>query len=189
MGELDSIDMVHLATSWVSTETGEKMRLGQVWKNNTAVLIFLRHFACIACRAHAKQIWDSRSRFEGSNGKVIFIGNGQPSFIEAFKKDLGLEDSLIVTDPTLQIFRAAGFKKGFFYVVHPGSVVNAIKLVADGHKQTAYTKEAGTHWQLGGVMVINPQAKVLYHFTSETLGDFPEIDDILQFESDATLNS
>lgn len=168
------VDIVALANCSAHLPTGESLKIGHLWQKQTIIFIFLRHFACIACRAHATQVWADRDKYEKSGAKLVFIGNGQPTFIEAFKNDLKMEHAMILTDPSLESFRAAGLKRGFFAVVQPRSAINAIKLANEGHIQTAHHPDSGTHWQLGGVLAINPRSKVLYHFRSESLGDLPE---------------
>lgn len=174
------VDIDKLAKSTVFLDPEKHLLLGQLWKNQSVVLIFLRHFACIACRAHAAQVWGEREKFERSGAKLVFVGNGQPNWIEHFRTDLGIERGVILTDPSLQSFEAAGFKNGFFNLVRPQSAINILKLTKAGHKQTPYTPDAGSHFQMGGVLAINPSGKVLYRFASEALGDFPEEDPYLE---------
>ncbi len=171
---LTELNMSALGDCAVFTTDSAQLQLRQLWSSQTAIFVFLRHFACIACRAHAKQVWNEREKYEKTGGKLIFIGNGQPHFIEKFSEDLALKGALIVTDPTQSAFKAAGFREGFFYVVNPASVVNAVQLVAQGHRQTSYSPDAGKHWQLGGILVVSRNGKPLYHYISESLGDFPE---------------
>lgn len=179
MGYLeDSVDIVTLANTLIKDSSGNSIKMGHLWAKQNVVLVFLRHFACIACRAHAIQVWTGREKYEKSGAKLIFIGNGSPDYIEHFRKELQLDPAVVLTDPSLQSFYAAGFKRGFFRIVQPHSVINAAKLALKGFKQAAYTKEAGTHWQLGGVLAISTNGKVLYHFISHSLGDFPPESDI-----------
>ncbi len=168
------IDVTALGNCIVLGPASVKIQMQQFWNKQPAVFIFLRHFACIACRAHAQQVWSDRKKYESSGGKLVFVGNGQPHFIEKFREDMKMKDALIVTDPTHEVFKKAGFRDGFFYVAQPASVINAVKLVAQGHKQTAYSADQGTHWQLGGILVVSPAGKPTYHYISEALGDFPE---------------
>ena len=168
------INLVALANLPVKTPDGAEFPVGRVWKNQTAILVFLRHFACISCRGHAAQVWAEREKYEKGGSKIIFIGNGSPQFIEKFKEDLGMKSAVVLTDPTLETFRAAGFRKGFSYFVQAKTIINAFKLFKDGHRQVTYTKEAGTYWQLGGILVISQGGKVLYHHVSEFFGDFPD---------------
>lgn len=169
-----TVNMAKLASSSVQISDGSEFLLGRVWKNQTAILVFLRHFACIGCRAHAKQVWDNRAAYEKGGGKIVFVGNGESHFISKFREDLDLKEALIVTDPSLEVFRAAGFNRGFSYILQTKTIVNAFKLFKDGHRQTTYTKEAGTHWQLGGILAVSTKGSILYHYVSEYLGDFPE---------------
>jgi peroxiredoxin len=167
------VDIVTLANCSAWLPSGEELKIGQLWQKQTVILIFLRHFACIACRAHASQVWNEREKYEKSGAKLIFIGNGSPDFIEKFKEDMNMGGAMILTDPTLESFRAAGLKRGILALVQPKSMTNAVKLAMQGHRQTAYTADAGHLVQLGGVVAINTHSKILYHFRSESFGDLP----------------
>jgi peroxiredoxin len=182
--ENSSVDILSLANAVVFDPEGRQLKLGQVWNSAPAILIFLRHFACISCRAHAVQVWSERQKYEKNGARIVFIGNGQPQFIQTFKEDLGLQEALILTDPSLMSFQAAGLRNGYLAVIQLNSVIDAIKLAVDGHTQSAYSKEAGTHWQLGGIVAIGQDGKVLYRYASQSLGDFPDsdIDVIVQAE-------
>jgi len=160
-------------------ENGRKIRAATIWEKQKVVLIFLRHFACIACRAHAVQIWGQRELYEKNGAKVIFIGNGPASFIRGFKEDLKIVGAPVYTDPSLESFRVCGFKHGFLNLVKPATVVNAISLALDGHRQGPLQRGTGDHWQLGGVVVITPKNEVVFHFISESLGDHPPEKDVL----------
>ncbi len=167
------VDIVSLANSSAWLPSGEKLKIGQLWQKQTVILIFLRHFACMACRAHASQVWSEHEKYEKSGAKLVFIGNGSPDFIEKFKEDMSMEGAMILTDPTLESFRAAGLKRGILALVQPKSFVNAAKLAMQGHRQTKSSPESGHHLQLGGVVAINTRSKILYHFRSESFGDLP----------------
>ena len=167
-----TVDVVSLANAVVLDPQGRQLKVGHLWNKNATVLVFLRHFACIACRAHAVEVWADRERYEKTGAKIVFIGNGAPEYIDAFKNELGLQKALILTDPTLVTFKAAGLRNGILAVVTPKSVVNMAKLAAKGHVQKSMAAE-GTHWQLGGVVALNKDGKVIYHYVSESVGDLP----------------
>jgi hypothetical protein len=172
MKQKNPIDLYNLAKCSVQNENGEPIELGTLWREQRTMLIFLRHFACIACRAHATQVWQRREFYERNKVNVAFIGNGNAHFIENFKKDLGLTGAQVYTDPSLATFRLCGFRRGFLALVSVKTIANASSLYAKGNRQTQLTAE-GDHWQLGGVVVITPDNKVPFHFISEALGDFP----------------
>lgn len=167
------VNIEHLATIRIFASPDQQILVGQLWKKQTAIMVFLRHFACIACRAHAAQVWNDRTKYESSGAKIVFIGNGQPNWIEKFREDLGIDKGIILTDPSLTSFKAAGFKNGFFTLLQPASVAGVIKLAKDGNVQKPYSDDAGTHWQMGGILAINTSGKVLYRYASKALGDFP----------------
>lgn len=174
-----SVNIESLGESVVLGPDGQQLKISQLWHSQTAVMIFLRHFGCIACRSHALQVWAVRDQFMASGAKLVFIGNGQPTYIEKFREDLGLSGALILTDPSLASFQAAGFRHGFFALVQPKSVVNLVKLAVAGGKNQPANAETGTNWQLGGILVVKPSGKVTYHYISEALGDYPpEYDDL-----------
>ena len=51
---------------------GEEIPLHHLWKEQTAILVFIRHYACIECRTIAKDVWAQREKFEKSGGKIHF---------------------------------------------------------------------------------------------------------------------
>lgn len=178
------MNILNFSNCSVLNEDGKEIRLGSLWKNQTILFIFLRHFACIACRAHATQIWLDRDKYQKNGTQIIFVGNGHPSYIKFFKEDLRIKDALVFTDPTLQSFQAAGFNRGFRAVVNAQTAVNSIKLIAQGHKQIRSTEATGDLWQLGGIIVIHPNSKVAYQYVSEALGDFPPEKDLIEPSKD-----
>ncbi len=171
--DVTDIDIEQLARTSVFVGPEQRLLIGQLWQKQSVVLIFLRHFACIACRAHAAQVWGERQKFDRAGVKVIFIGNGQPNWVEKFRQDLGIQHGVVLTDPSMLSFKAAGFKNGFFNLVRPASVINMLKLSMDGYTQSPYTADAGSHWQMGGVLAVSTGGKVLYHFASKAVGEFP----------------
>lgn len=175
---MSNVSILTLANSIVLSETGEQVKFANLWKNQTTLFIFLRHFACIACRAHAVQIWQDREKYEKNGTKIVFIGNGNYQYIQYFKEDLKIVGATIYTDPTLESFQAIGFKRGFLAALGPRSLANGLKLFTQGHKQIITTKNTGDHWQLGGVIVVKSNGVVAYHYISQALGDFPPENDV-----------
>lgn len=169
-------DIVQLANCELIDENRSQIKMGLLWQKQTSVFVFLRHFGCISCRAHAKQVWSLREQYEKSNAKLYFVGNGNPDFIMDFKNELGLGDAVIYTDPSLKSFYAAGFQRGFFRTFGPKSLINISRLKKQGYSNGE--KDSGDFWQLGGVLVIKKDGKIAYHFISEAVGDFPAEEEV-----------
>lgn len=167
-----------LAQCKVFDQHNKSIVLSSLWDQSPAILIFLRHFGCIACRAHAKDVWNNKEKYEQTGAKIYFIGNGAPPMIQAFVEDLKIEGATIFTDPSLKSFHSAGFKRGFFKALGPKSIINGINLSKQGHKQGVYTKDQGDLWQLGGILAVKPGGKVTYQYISEATGDFPPEEDL-----------
>jgi peroxiredoxin len=168
------VDILTLNRLKVLNESNEEILVSSFWKIDPTIIIFLRHFGCIACRAHVDQIWKKRNELEKTGSKIIFIGNGTPAMIKAFKEDVNILDAPIFTDPTLEIFDACGFNRGLKYLLNPLSAIQMAKLYRDGYTQGTQTKDNGLHTQMGGIVAIKPPGQVTYHFASEYLGDLED---------------
>lgn len=159
--------------------SGAHIPVSTFWNEHTAILVFLRHFGCIACRAHAQDVWSHRDVLQKDGAQIVFIGNGEPSYIKKFREDFNLGDAPIYTDPTLRAFELGGFKYGITSVLNPQSIKNGFELMAEGHRNgNPLNTKTGSHFQLGGVIVVHPGTRVTYHYISEALGDTPEAGEI-----------
>ena len=168
------VDTLALKRILIFNEKKEKILVSSLWENHSVVMIFLRHFGCIACRAHVDKVWKKRSEFEKTGVKLVFIGNGSPEMICAFKEELKISDAPIYTDPTLEIFDACGLNRGLQYLLHPKSALQLARLYKDGYAQSKQKKENGSHTQMGGIVAIKPPGIVTYYFASEFLGEFDD---------------
>ena len=174
------IDILALKRILIMNEDGDQIHASTLWNTQSVVLVFLRHFGCIACRAQIDQVMKNKETLEKNKTKVIFIGNGSPEMIKAFKEDLKIPNAIIFTDPTLEIFDACGFNRGLKYLVNAKTVLQGIKLYKDGFSQGEQKKENGSHLQMGGIIAMKPPGIVTYHFASEYLGHFDELNNILR---------
>ncbi len=157
---------------------GESVKASTLWEKQPAIFVFLRHFACDACRTHALEIWENRAKYESKGARIHFVGNGSPMFLLEFKLKYKMQEASFFTDPSLRAFRAVGFRKGFW--IDPGSMhsrpeflYKAIRF-AMKHENAGY----GNVWQLGGVLAVKPGGIPTYQFTSLTMGHFPPASDL-----------
>lgn len=174
------VDTAYLATCEVQDEDSNTIKVGTLWSKQSVVFIFLRHFACIECRSHAVQIWNDRDRYIKAGSRLVLIGSGQPHFIKTFKEDLGIQEAPIYTDPKLQTFRAAGFKRGFLAALRPASLARGLGLHKAGFRQGTNYQGSGDWWQMGGVLVVKPDGSVAFHHINQKLGDYPPDKDVIE---------
>lgn len=171
---MKKVDIELLSKAEILDENSKKVKMGDLWRSDKALFVFLRHFACIACRAHAVKIWADREKYLEQGTKIIFVSNGAPNFIRGFKEDLKLEKAPVYTDPSLETFRICEFKRGAMAALGPKSILNAAKLLAEGHRQGSMAGDVGDYWQLGGVIEIHPGNKLAFHYVSQCTGDYPK---------------
>ncbi len=175
--EQSKIDILSLARLTVLDGAGAPVLISSFWKKGPVVIIFLRHFSCIACRTYVDLIWKKREEFKKSRTQVIFIGNGAPHFIKTFKEDLNIPEADIYTDPTLETFEACGLIKGIFHLIDPRGVLKMVEFALTGNKQGAWDSDSGSHTQMGGIIALKPPGKVVYHYIENFLGDFDTTND------------
>jgi len=167
------VDIVTLANAKVLDENNKEVKVGTLWQTHPALFIFLRHFGCVGCRAHAVQIWSERAKYEKSGAKIIFISNGAPQFIKAFKEDLNILEAPVFTDPTLTVFKSCGFKRGFLAALGPKSLIEGYSLMKKGHENKR-EEGSGDYWQMGGIVAVQTDGRVTFHHICQSLGDYPD---------------
>lgn len=174
MKNQQKVDTLALKRLVVKNENNENVPFRDLHKDKKTTFIFVRHFGCIACRAHVTQVMD-QVKAGKIKTPVIFIGNGQASIIKAFKEDLSIQDEAkVYTDPTLQVFDACGLKRGLTYLVSLSTAKAFYRLSKQGYTQGKQVKENGYHTQMGGIVIFSKIGEVIYHYSSHYLGDFPD---------------
>lgn len=143
------------------------IELGSLWRDRTAVLVFLRHFGCLHCREHVVQLLGDVDAVRAAGAELYVIGNGSPSFIAGFREQTGWTGP-VYTDPSLAVYRAAQLKRGVASTLDPRSLGDAWKALRRGTRQ-GWTQ--GDQWQQGGTLVVAPTGDVRWHHASGRPGD------------------
>ena len=90
-------------------DSGEDVRLGDLWRDRPTALVFLRHFGCVFCRHHAVRLHRARQGFEDAGVGLAVIGMGTPEDAADFRRIHGMELPVLV-DPDRRIYERAGAK-------------------------------------------------------------------------------
>ena len=98
---------------------------------------------------------------------LVVVGNGAPMFIEGFRETTGFTGP-IYTDPSLEVYNAAQLKRGLGTMLKLGAVAATVGSLRRGFRQA---KTQGDATQQGGVLVIAPDGRILYHHISAYPGD------------------
>ena len=167
-----------LSTCLVKDKDGQTIRLGDFWSDRPALLIFLRHFGCIGCSEHICELAPHIEKFDQLGIRVVFIGNGTLNFIEGFmeRQCLWGKPITIVTDPSLEVYKAAHMKRSLWGTMWPSGMWDALRAWGKGHWQNSVE---GDITQLGGCLLVDTNDEIVYTYMSNSLGDHPHISSIL----------
>ena len=128
------------------------------------------------CKQQVAQLRDAMEELRKRGAEPIVIGNGPVEFAAQFKKDIGFEAELY-TDPSRETYRAAELKRGLVSAASLGTITKGIKALAEGHMQT---RTRGDALQLGGVLIVDRDGRLLYRQASQYAGDHPPMDELLR---------
>ena len=174
--DLDQAQFVaRLAVARVLTLDAEPTRLRDLWREGRTVTTFLRHFGCLFCHQMVHDVIDALPHIRDLGGRLVLVGNGSIAQAQRFYANKGLprEGVVIATDPERDSYRALELERGYARTFfNPGSQRAYKSARNEGHKITGLS---GDLTQLGGVLVTQPPARVLYLHRSRFAGDHPEI--------------
>lgn len=160
-------------------EKGEAVPVGSLLGEKPTVLVFLRHFGCIACSEHLTA-WKPRfAEFERLGIRVVLIGNGTTDHLKGFIERFGLEGEPVqaFTDPTLKLHRALSLKHSISSTMGPWSIKNALRAVSHGHWQTSVE---GDPLQQGGLIIIDSDKRIQFIHCEKGVGDHVDVSDVLE---------
>ena len=167
-----------LADTEVLGPDGTASRLGERWTTTPAAVVFLRHFACIACSEHVALLAPRLHELARLGLRVVYVGNGEPRFIDAFVQRNGIEPGVVevVTDPSLHAFEATGLHRLVLSTFGPRALLNLGRATLRGFHQR---RVEGDTFQQGGVLVVDRQGKIAYLHRDERTGDHAPVGDVV----------
>jgi peroxiredoxin len=169
------MDMRALADLRVLDVEGRPVRLGDQWKSQPAVVVWLRHFGCVYCTEHAREMMSLKSTIEQAGGRLVFVGNGGPRHAKSFQSR-ETPGATVLTDPGLGSYKAIGARRGVLSTLGPQTWAFALRAFRSGARQTTVKGHA---FQQGGVLVIAPRNSIAYIYLSKSAGDHPPGEDVL----------
>jgi peroxiredoxin len=167
-----------LADATVLARDGAPSRLGDVWKGRPCVVLFLRHFGCIGCAEQMTGLAPRLREIHDAGARTVLVGSGTPAMIDAFVERLGLGDKevVIVTDPSLAAFRAAGLARSAWATYGPRAIVDYVRAFGSGFVSRPI---AGDLYQQGGALVVDGGGRVVFHRPARSLGDHADAADLV----------
>ncbi len=108
--------------------------------------------------------------------ELVVVGCGNRHFATGFRQELRLETPLFV-DTKRESYRALGMRRvSPFAFLSPKVLRNLGRALKAGFRQG---RAQGDVWQLGGVLIVRPDASVAFRYLSNEAGDHPPLADVL----------
>lgn len=158
-----------LAGITLPDHAGRQVTLGDLWSERPAALVWLRHYGCLYCRAHAVALQRARPRFEHAGLTVTLIGMGTADDAATFRRRLEL-DLPVLADAGRDRYRAAGAQTGGVTgLFGPKVVLRAVPTLLRSHVRQGRT--VGNPTQLGAAAVIAPGGEMLFAHAARDASD------------------
>jgi hypothetical protein len=169
---------VELAEASVLDRAGRPHRLGDSWKDGACLVSFLRHFGCTGCSEHVTELSPRLVELSALGVRTLFVGNGEPRFIEGFVERHALADKRveIFTDPTLAVFRAADLLRSAWATFGPRGIADKVRGLSHG---LGWGGMKGDQLQQGGCILVDARGVVAFHHRSESLGGHARAADLV----------
>lgn len=113
------------------------------------------------------QLHRDRAVLDAAGAELHVIGNGAAMFVAGFRETTGYPGP-VYTDPSLAVYRAAELRSGLRSVLTVGALTRTIGALRRGFRQG---RTQGSALQQGGVLIVAPDARVLWHHVSSGPGD------------------
>jgi integrase len=156
---------------------GREVRLGDLWGDRPAVLVFLRYYGCAFCREQAVKLSRDQEHFAATGVRLAAIGHGTPEQAAHFRKRRKLEIPVLV-DTDRASYEAAGAKIAVL------SEIMGPRILARGLKRSIKARVlqgrfSGNPAQLGGVVIVAPDGSVRYAHMAQDASDTPPNEELL----------
>ena len=125
------------------------------------------------------QLHRDREEFERAGVSLVVIGQGTPAHARAFVEDHDVGGLRLLVDSERAAYNAAGTRKsGVMGLVGPKVALRAAKAVAN--ERVMQGKIVGSATQLGGVLVVATDGRVVWSHIASDAGDNPPNSAVLE---------
>lgn len=170
------MDVAALAALELPDADGKPQRLGELWADHPAVVVFLRHFGCLHCREHAAQIGARAAEVRARGADIVAIGTGNARYARAFVEDESIPYRVLVDDDASAARAAAVRSTSFLRMFHPRTWAATREAWRRGFR----IHRAGPRvTQLGATFVIGPGPRLLYEHIDADSTDHAPLEAVL----------
>jgi peroxiredoxin len=170
------MDLATLSALTLPDQDGTPHRLGELWRDRPAVLVFLRHFGCLHCREHAVQLRDRYDDLQRQGIDLVAIGTGDQRYAGAFVRDENIPYLVLVDDDARAAHAASVGVASWYRLLHPTTWRATVETWRRGHRIHQPGKRVT---QLGATFVLGPGDQVRYSHVDADSTDHASVPDVL----------
>ena len=163
----------------VSAE-GNPVQLSSLWKKQTLVLAFTRHFGCPQCKEMVDALATSAEEFSNKNLALAFVTQGTPEAAKAFCEERA-PGHLCLSDPDRKAYRAYGLERATVRQTFLSwNVWRSNKRLKKERGWNTDLPPAGQDaMQMAGTFVIAEDGRIRLPYYYDDIADHPPVDLLL----------
>ena len=167
-----------LGAAEVIDSTGRPHTLATRWAATDALLVFVRHFACVGCAEHLAALRPRLDEITRLGVSATIIGSGSADQLAAFieREDLAGHEVTCFTDPTRAAYRAAGFQRSAWGTFGPIAIGQVVRAYTHGFRNG---RAQGDLHQQGGTLYVRMDGTLAYYHRAHHLGDHARLVEIV----------
>jgi len=159
--------------------SGPETSFGDIWKNQSCVVVFFRRFGWPYCKLAAAEVSAIKPVLDSNDVKLIGVGLeelGVQEFIDEqyFKGDLYI-------DTEKKSYNSLGFKRFGFLGLFPAILSSAARAAQSRSKSLGMSGNmAGDGYQNGGALIVGKNGETLFHYVQQGAPDHASNLDLLK---------
>ena len=162
----------------VYTNLGEKF--GELTFQTPVMLVFLRHFGCVFCKAAMIDIASKRQEIEQSGVQIVFVHMADTKTAEEYFTRFNLPNIRFINDPEKHFYRAFGLVRGSYRQLFGLQTwIKGYQISKAEGVQQENGQHLGDSFQMPGVFLIR-NAEVVESFIHQNASDRPDYGKLAQ---------
>ena len=160
------------------TEANTQTTLKNVLLSKPTLVVLLRQGECIECTMMVDELQRIYSDLIKLDVPIVFIANGDVASLPRIRSRLALSEStVLVTDPTLEIYSDFGLNSSLMATYGPRGLFSIAQGWMNGFSQS---RIGSNQAQQSGAVLFDEHRELKWIHKSQHLGDLPRVGDILE---------
>ncbi|XP_033020485.1 peroxiredoxin-like 2C [Lacerta agilis] len=188
------VELRDAARRLVVDAAGKALPFGSLYRERKAIVVFVRHFLCYACKEYVEDLGKIPKTFlQDANVRLVVIGQSSHHHIKPFCTLTGYPHEMYV-DPGREIYRILGMKRGEASATSGQSPHVKSNLLSGSIKSMwrAMTSPAfdfqGDPAQQGGTLILGPGDEIHHVHLDDNRLDHVPINTVLQLAGVQAVN-